>query len=232
MRARPKPPPRTRKRAAKAAPKWERKAEARPEELFEAAIDAFSRGGYHATRLEAVAEAAGVSKGTIYNYFKNKEDLLCKALDHRLRRLLLKVEADLGNFRGSAEDKLRHFLEGFSSRALTEDWGRVQKLMHGEIAAAAPELFRFWIRNGMLQGWKLIADLIEAGQAAGEFRKDVDARGAARFAMSGLANQAFLQVHMGVCKLDDYPVKRTLATGLDLLLQGLRAPAKGKKGKP
>ena len=79
------------------APRWERKAEERPEALFEAAITVFSDRGYRATRLEEVAEAAGVSKGTVYRYFLNKEDLLEKALDHR-RNLGRAQEALFGLF--------------------------------------------------------------------------------------------------------------------------------------
>src|SRR4051794_16119653 len=69
-------------------PKWERKAEERPGDLLQAALDVFSRHGYRATRLEAVAEEAGVSKGTIYRYFRNKEDLLERALEDRVQLLM------------------------------------------------------------------------------------------------------------------------------------------------
>jgi AcrR family transcriptional regulator len=205
------------------APRWERKADERPGALLEAALDAFARHGFHATRLETVAEAAGVSKGTVYTYFKNKEDLLRKALEYRLDRSLAFTEGQLGNFRGSTEEKLRLFLERLWDKVLTEDWGRVHKLLHGEIAEEAPELFRFWIRNGLLRGWKRIADVIAEGQAAGEFRRNADAEGIARVLVSGLLNQAFLQAHMGVSKLDRFPLSRILASGLDLALHGLRA---------
>jgi AcrR family transcriptional regulator len=219
-------------RAARgSSPRWERKAGERPGALLEAALGAFARHGFHATRLEDVAEAAGVSKGTIYIYFENKEDLLRKALEHRIEAGLGATENDLANFRGSAEGKLRLFLERLWAKALTDDWGRVQNLMHGEIAEAAPELFRFWIRNGLLRGWKLLAGIIAEGQAAGEFRSEADAAALARFLISGLMNQAFLQLHKGIGKLDAFPVDRIYAAGVGTILAGLRAapPASGKK---
>jgi AcrR family transcriptional regulator len=220
----PTPSSRTRRTPSKTrAPRWERKAGERPGALLEAALDAFARHGFHATRLETVAEAAGVSKGTVYTYFKNKEDLLRKALEHRLELGSALSEAELGKFRGSAEEKLRLYLNRLWDKVLTEDWGRMHKLLHGEIAEEAPELFRFWIRNGLLRGWKRVADVIAQGQASGEFRKDADAEGSARVLVSGLVNQAFLQVHLGVGKLDRFPLERILASGLDLALHGLRA---------
>jgi len=56
-------------------PKWERRKEARPQELLAAALDLFVERGFAATRLDDVAKAAGVSKGTLYLYFSSKEDL-------------------------------------------------------------------------------------------------------------------------------------------------------------
>lgn len=226
--------PKHRPPASRAAhsPRWERKAGERPSALLEAALEAFAHHGFHATRLETVAEAAGVSKGTVYTYFENKEDLLRKALEHRLEVSLAGAEAQLGNSRGSAEEKLRLFLERLWAKALTENWGRVHKLMHGEIADEAPELFRFWIRNGLLRAWKMLADVLAEGQRSGEFRKDADAEGIARFLVSGVMNQAFLQVHMGVGKMDGFPLERVFTAGLDATLNGLRAPGAGASRSP
>ncbi|MBC7501400.1 MAG: helix-turn-helix transcriptional regulator, partial [Herminiimonas sp.] len=56
-------------------PRWTRRKEARPQELLAAALDLFVERGYAATRLDDIAKHAGVSKGTLYLYFTNKEDL-------------------------------------------------------------------------------------------------------------------------------------------------------------
>jgi AcrR family transcriptional regulator len=227
------PAPRIRRTTASRAtrphlPRWERKAGERPSALLEAALDAFARHGFHATRLETVAEAAGVSKGTVYTYFRNKEDLLRKAIEHRQETNKAGVEAELGNFRGSAEEKLRFFLERLWAKALTDDWGRLHKLMHGEIADEAPELYRLWIRNGLLRGWKMVAGILAEGQASGEFLPEADADALARFLLSGLMNQAFLQVHMGIGKLDAFPLERIYAAGVDTILAGIRPPVAGR----
>lgn len=226
----PKPPLPSRPRAARAAaPRWERKAEERPGALLEAALDAFSRHGFHATPLERIAEAAGVSKGTIYIYFHGKEDLLRKALEHRIESGLGATAKELAHFRGSAEGKMRLFLERLWAKALTEDWGRIQKLVHGEIAEAAPDLYRFWIRDGLMRAWKMLAGIVAEGQATGEFRADADAEAIARFTTSGLMNQALLQLHTGVGKLDAFPVDRIFAAGVGAILAGLR-PLPGDAG--
>jgi AcrR family transcriptional regulator len=211
--------------------RWERKAEERPEALFQAALDVFSRRGYRASRLEDVAQAAGVSKGTVYNYFENKEDLLRKAMEYKFQTLLPRAEEALDNFRGTAAEKLRFFLDRNWTRALTPEIGRFQKLMLGEIFVELPELFKLWIRKGVAQSWRLGEKIIREGQASGEFRADADAAAVARYAMSGLSYQALLRGHMGVDKLDPCPDEAIFASAIDLVIRGLRKdkPAGRKK---
>ena len=208
-------------------PKWERKADERPEALFHAALDVFSRHGYHASRLEDVAQAAGVSKGTVYNYFENKEDLLRKALKHQLETVIGQAETAIDTFQGTASDKLRFFMERGWNKACKEQIGRFHMLILGEIAVELPELFKLWIRKGTMQSWKLAEKIIKEGQASGEFREEADAAGIARFALSGLSYQALLREHMGVNKLDPYPSAGILASGMDIVIRGL---LKGKSG--
>ena len=65
-----------------ARPRWERRKEARPAELLAAALDLFVEKGFAGTRLDDVAARAGVSKGTLYLYFENKEDLFKEVVRH------------------------------------------------------------------------------------------------------------------------------------------------------
>jgi AcrR family transcriptional regulator len=210
--------------------KWERKAEERPGALLQAALDVFSRQGYRATRLEVVADAAGVSKGTIYRYFRNKEDLLKQALEERVRVKLESAEAALEEFEGSSIEKLRFILEGYWKQAMEGDWLQFHRLMFGEIANELPVLFQFWLQKGTLRGWKLIEGIIRQGQEAGSFRKDADAQGIAQFALSGLFHQAYLQAHIRSKKWGTCPPGRIFESAFDLLITGLKPikPA-GKK---
>ena len=60
-------------------PRWKRRKDARPAEILDAALDLFADRGFAATRMDDVAARAGVTKGTVYLYFKTKEELF-KAL--------------------------------------------------------------------------------------------------------------------------------------------------------
>src|SRR5437762_12691429 len=56
-------------------PRWKRRPEHRPGQIIDAALEVFGKKGLARTRLEDIAVRAGVSKGTIYLYFENKEAL-------------------------------------------------------------------------------------------------------------------------------------------------------------
>ncbi len=217
------------KTAGSRTPRWERKAEERPEALFCAALEVFARDGYNHARLEDVARTAGVSKGTIYTYFTDKEDLLKKALASRQKSLLARAEAALEDFQGSATERLGFFLETGWARWSQAEWGRVHRLIFGEIASELPAVFKHWAKQGIMEGWRLAEQVIRQGQASGEFRPDADAAAFARLIYSGLSHQALLRSHMGLQELDPLEDGRILTAAKDLACSALSPRPAGKK---
>jgi AcrR family transcriptional regulator len=88
-------------------PRWERRKDARPQELLAAALDQFVERGYAATRLEDVAKRAGVSKGTLYLYFTNKEELFKAVNRDTIVATIGEAEQDAAVFDGPSGDLLR-----------------------------------------------------------------------------------------------------------------------------
>jgi AcrR family transcriptional regulator len=83
-----------------------RKAE-RPKEILAAAFEEFSRNGYAATTLDQVAERAGVTKGTIYVYFENKEHLFISVVRELTKAALDTVHGLFERHEGSTAELLR-----------------------------------------------------------------------------------------------------------------------------
>jgi AcrR family transcriptional regulator len=83
-----------------------RKAE-RPKEILEAAFEEFSRNGYASTTLDQVAERAGVTKGTIYVYFENKEHLFISMVRELTKATLDTVMEMFEQHEGSTAELLR-----------------------------------------------------------------------------------------------------------------------------
>src|SRR3954451_7430041 len=80
------------------------------ERILRAAVKVFARNGFHATRVSEVAKAAGVADGTIYLYFKSKEELLVSLFDDRVSKLLAFMQEELPKL-ASAPEKLRAVID-------------------------------------------------------------------------------------------------------------------------
>src|SRR5277367_4832712 len=80
------------------------------ERILDAAVRVFAKKGFHATRVIEVAKAAGVADGTIYLYFKSKDQLLVSLFEDRIDRLLAFLQTDLPAST-TASDKLRRIIE-------------------------------------------------------------------------------------------------------------------------
>ncbi len=91
-------------------PRWERRKDARPQELLAAAIDLFVERGFAATRLEDVARRAGVSKGTLYLYFENKEELFKAVVRTSIVPVIGEAESSVAEFDGHSADLLRNVM--------------------------------------------------------------------------------------------------------------------------
>ena len=96
-----------------------RKAE-RPGEILEAAFTEFARNGYAATTLDQIAERAGVTKGTIYVYFENKEHLFISMVREITKVTLDTVHGMFERHEGSTASLLRE-LFGFIYQHIVED---------------------------------------------------------------------------------------------------------------
>ena len=198
-----------------------REGSAASEALLDAAFRVFSARGYRATRLEEVADAAGVTKGAIYHYFDSKEDLLRRALETRHRVLFAELSAALGTERAPASAKIRLVLRKVWQHWMEPGWGDAFRLLVGEVSVEFPALFRRWAEEGPIHGWVLVRDLVEEGVKAGEFRADVDPEVAARLVVSGLMLQAAFQVHLGLAEQTPCDADRIFDSAVELFLHGL-----------
>jgi AcrR family transcriptional regulator len=97
----------------KSEPRWTRRKEARPEEITAAALELFVERGYAATRLEDVAGRAGVSKGTLYLYFANKEELFKAVVREGLVSPIAEMRGLVDQFEGSTQELIRMMLFGW-----------------------------------------------------------------------------------------------------------------------
>ena len=150
-------------------PKWQRRAEDRPGEICTAALEVFSEKGFAAAKLDEIARRAGVSKGTLYLYFKDKEDLFRAVVRDTVAPNIDIVRAMVEGAALPFADIIRMFLPRFAALTGQVRVGAVAKMVIGE-SRNFPELAKVWHDEVVSKALGLIAGLIERAQARGEVR--------------------------------------------------------------
>ena len=206
--------------------RWERRPDERPQEILDAALAVFAARGYRNTRLEDVGEAAGVTKGAIYHYFANKEDLLLRAIEQRSEEAFGRIEEILRDKTAPVSTRLRLVVRRWFGSVSKERLAVVTLLLQG-IAHEAPDAFRRWLAGGPVAATRLIATLVREGQARGEFRPDADADVAARMLVSGLLQQTVWQQYAESVPGVGVAQERLVDSALELFLHSLRPSGRG-----
>jgi len=147
-----------------------RRKEARPQELVAAALSLFVARGYAATRLEDVASAAGVSKGTVYLYFANKEELFKAVVQENLVPALAEGEALIDTFDGTSEALLHEILMGWWELIGESPASGLTKLLMAE-SGNFPDLAQYYNEEVIERCDRLFARILARGGARGEFRQ-------------------------------------------------------------
>jgi len=150
-------------------PRWERRKDARPQELLAAALNQFVERGFAATRLEDVAKHAGVSKGTLYLYFANKEELFKEVVRANIVATIGEAEQDAAAYDGPSGELLATLLMKWWAEICATPLGGITKLMLAE-GNNFPELAQFYNEEVVARGSGLFTRVLERGIARGEFR--------------------------------------------------------------
>jgi TetR/AcrR family transcriptional regulator len=199
----------------------ERRKEARPGELLEAALDLFVEKGFAATRSEEVAARAGVSKGTLFLYFPSKEELFKAVVRESISGRFAEFQQEFEKYEGSTADMVRYAMRAWWERIGATRASGITKLMISE-ARNFPELAAFYQQEVIRPGTQLMRRILQRGVERGEFRPlDLDY---AVFSMVAPMVFLIMMKHsLGACVPQDYPVdpERYVNSQVETLLHGL-----------
>src|SRR5438034_1122637 len=87
--------------------RWTRRKKARPAEILDAAVAEFAEKGFAAARMDDIARRAGVTKGTIYLYFKSKEDVFKTLVRDSIGTTIATTTESAREFEGPSSDLIR-----------------------------------------------------------------------------------------------------------------------------
>jgi AcrR family transcriptional regulator len=192
-------------------PKWRRRPEHRPQQIIEAALETFGECGLAKARLDDIAKRAGVSKGTIYLYFPNKEELFREVVRQTAVAAIESGERTVTQ--GTPTDQLFAAMRGYWAFVRSPIFNTLHRLVLGELHQF-PDLARFYADEVVARGLKLLSGIIRRGVDTGEFRQ-VDPVIAARMLVAmTVMNAIWRDERTGVpllCHKTDDEVFRELA---------------------
>ncbi|MBC3907069.1 MULTISPECIES: TetR/AcrR family transcriptional regulator [Undibacterium] len=200
-------------------PKWERRKDARPQELLAAALDLFVERGFAATRLDDVARAAGVSKGTLYLYFCSKEELFKAVVRESIVPLIGEAEGVIDQFEGNSEELFRLIMTTWWGSIGNTKLSGLPKLMMAE-AGNFPELAKFYQEEVINRGENLVMTMLKRGMARGEIRS-VDVEIDSRILIAPMIMMMIWKHSQGVCNIEPEKLDTYLEHYIELALHSL-----------
>src|SRR2546423_7079679 len=182
-------------RAKSAPPKWRRCPEDGPEKAARPGLEVFGECGLANARLQDIAERAGVSKGTIYLYFPNKEELFREMVRQTAVAAIERAEQVVTQ--GSPTTQLLTFMRGYWTFVRSPVFSTIYRLVLGELHQF-PDLAKFYAHEVVARGQNLLGGIIRRGIDAGEFR-EIDPMIAARMLVALVVmNGIWRDEHTGV----------------------------------
>jgi AcrR family transcriptional regulator len=192
--------------------------EARPLEIVEAALKVFARDGFAGTRLEDVAAEVGISKGTIYLYFDNKEELFKACVRETIGAHITDTVQFASVYEGTTPDLLREIVRRVSGLLSKKGYRTILILLISE-GQRFPELVSFYHTEIVSHGLEGMRAVIRRGVERGEFRES----GLSEFPMLLMVPVigSVIWNHLFGTK-EALDVQVALETHMDIMLAGLR----------
>ena len=217
--------------------KRERRKEARPGELLDAALDLFVEKGFAATRVEEVAARAGVSKGTLFLYFQSKEDLFKAVVRENISGRFRQWGEEFETFEGSTADMVSYCMHVWWERVGATKASGITKLIMSE-ATNFPELAAFYQQEVIQPGQVLIRRILQRGIDRKEFRP-LDLNYAVYSLIAPMIYLIICKHSTGICMPGNITLdpKKYIDSQVNVILHGMGAapaqpPSHQKQDKP
>ena len=183
--------------------------------ITEAAVEVFAEKGFHQARVSDIARRAGVADGTIYLYFKNKEDLLLSIFEEKMDEMLTGLGEALAGI-DDPLDRIRvfaqfHFRQVRENRAAAEVLQIELRLSNKFLKEYRPE--KLWAYLGVF------GQIVRDGQARGLFREELDSF-ISMWAFFGAMDEIAMQWVLSK-KADRFSLDQAAAQVADTFIRGM-----------
>lgn len=191
-------------------------SEQRKAQIIQAAEEVFTKKGFDDARMDDIAQQTGLSKGTLYLYFKSKDDVILAILD-RMFRLEFRHLEDQNLDQGTATQAIERLTDLVAKDMAS--FLRLAPIVYSFLALAFRNRFvKLALKEYINRFLGLLLPVIQRGIASGEFRK-VDAREVAVAAGAMIEGTLLLWVY----DQELVDPARHIRSGMALLLEGVQA---------
>lgn len=142
---------------------------AKHDRILEAAVRVFARKGFHNSRIAEIAVEAGVASGTIYLYFRNKDDILISVFEESLDQLIREVERDLVGI-GDPREQLRRFI--WHHLRMLKEHRELTEVLQVELRQSS-KFMKEYVPTRWIEYLNIVARILKDGQKKGVLRKDL-----------------------------------------------------------
>ena len=191
--------------------------------ILQAAIKIFSQKGFFNSKVSEIARSSGVADGTIYLYFKNKEDLLISLFEEKMGEVVADVRQRISSGAGALA-KLRIFIDRHMD--LLEREAGLIEVLQVELRQSK-KFLKDYTPVKFFEYLEVISDILEEGKREGVFRADLNVS-VARRAIFGALDELCLTYVLS--RKPMYHPSVTSAEVYRILAEGLRAPQPGAQG--
>ncbi|MBO8173566.1 MAG: TetR/AcrR family transcriptional regulator [Bacillaceae bacterium] len=182
--------------------------------ILEAAKIVFAESGYHGASISKIAKRAGIGDGTVYLYFKNKEDILITLFHDTIHN----------KFAEQVEQAIRYYDDARLAllelvRNHFDFFGRdihLSRVIQIE-SRQSEQNVREGMKPGIQKYFRIIESVVERGQEQGHFRKDVSSRNSRKMIFGTLDEM----VTSWVLSTKEYPLIQMVEPAYKLFIQGL-----------
>jgi TetR/AcrR family fatty acid metabolism transcriptional regulator len=163
---------------------------AKRDRILQAAVKIFSQKGFFNSKVSDIAQSAGVADGTIYLYFKNKDDLLISLFEEKMAEVVADVRARIAAG-DDALSRLRIFIENHMGLLLRE--AGLIEVLQVELRQSN-KFMKDYVPVKFLEYLDVISEILELGKREGTFRQDLNVTVARRAVFGALDEMALAYV--------------------------------------
>ena len=213
--------------AKQRGPKFRRRAEARPDEVLDAALDLFIEKGFASTRVEDIARRAGLSKGAVYLYFPSKEAILEGLVRRAIVPIATHALSFAENYEGDPRLVITMVMKMLAGKLKDPRLLAIPKLIFREVIGF-PELAEMYRREVLDKVIPVVEGLIRKGIDQGYLRQ-VDPHLTIRSIVGPMVIHIALAEVFGITPPDGLAIDRMVDNHLTILFDGLSAPEGAKR---